>query len=97
MGPSLIRLVAAGEMSWIAGSGLSHYRIARSAVVSLPGYGRLRGSEAPTPVATYAHRPAGVAQSVEQLIRNQQVIGSSPIAGSNPPHKFAHFGRWSMP
>ena len=27
--------------------------------------------------------PAGVAQLVEQLIRNQQVIGSSPIAGSN--------------
>jgi hypothetical protein len=26
---------------------------------------------------------AGVAQLVEQLIRNQQVIGSSPIAGSN--------------
>jgi hypothetical protein len=25
---------------------------------------------------------AGVAQLVEQLIRNQQVIGSSPIAGS---------------
>src|SRR5262245_36765329 len=28
-------------------------------------------------------RRAGVAQLVEQLIRNQQVIGSSPIAGSN--------------
>jgi hypothetical protein len=27
--------------------------------------------------------PAGVAQLVEQLIRNQQVIGSSPIAGSS--------------
>src|SRR5437899_419355 len=27
-------------------------------------------------------RQAGVAQLVEQLIRNQQVIGSSPIAGS---------------
>jgi hypothetical protein len=26
---------------------------------------------------------AGVAQLVEQLIRNQQVIGSSPIAGSS--------------
>ena len=26
-------------------------------------------------------RRAGVAQLVEQLIRNQQVIGSSPIAG----------------
>ena len=29
---------------------------------------------------SYPH--AGVAQLVEQLIRNQQVIGSSPIAGS---------------
>jgi hypothetical protein len=28
---------------------------------------------------------AGVAQLVEQLIRNQQVIGSSPIAGSSFP------------
>lgn len=27
-------------------------------------------------------KPAGVAQLVEQLIRNQQVAGSSPIAGS---------------
>ena len=26
---------------------------------------------------------AGVAQLVEQLIRNQQVTGSSPVAGSN--------------
>jgi hypothetical protein len=26
---------------------------------------------------------AGVAQLVEQLIRNQQVSGSSPLAGSN--------------
>jgi hypothetical protein len=33
---------------------------------------------------------AGVAQLVEQLIRNQQVIGSSPIAGSND---IKHFGR----
>ena len=33
---------------------------------------------------------AGVAQLVEQLIRNQQVIGSSPIAGSSlrPQHLF---------
>ena len=28
-------------------------------------------------------RQAGVAQLVEQLIRNQQVLGSSPSAGSN--------------
>jgi hypothetical protein len=28
---------------------------------------------------------ADVAQLVEQLIRNQQVIGSSPIVGSIPP------------
>jgi hypothetical protein len=30
---------------------------------------------------------AGVAQLVEQLIRNQQVIGSSPIAGSKDTNK----------
>ena len=29
------------------------------------------------------HLQAGVAQLVEQLIRNQQVSGSSPLAGSN--------------
>ena len=29
------------------------------------------------------HLQAGVAQLVEQLIRNQQVNGSSPFAGSN--------------
>ena len=33
---------------------------------------------------------AGVAQLVEQLIRNQQVIGSSPIAGSNISSKIVH-------
>jgi hypothetical protein len=33
-------------------------------------------------VSAAAPSPAGVAQLVEQLIRNQQVIGSSPIAGS---------------
>ena len=31
---------------------------------------------------------AGVAQLVEQLIRNQQVRGSSPRAGSNFLHNF---------
>jgi|KBSMisStandDraft_5_1062788.scaffolds.fasta_scaffold1676706_1 hypothetical protein len=30
-------------------------------------------------------RRAGVAQLVEQLIRNQQVLGSSPSAGSKKP------------
>jgi hypothetical protein len=30
---------------------------------------------------------AGVAQLVEQLIRNQQVVGSSPTAGSSSPKK----------
>jgi|FaiFalFF_MnMetaG_3_1042247.scaffolds.fasta_scaffold05256_6 hypothetical protein len=30
----------------------------------------------------YPARPAGVAQPVERLIRNQQVAGSSPAAGS---------------
>ena len=29
------------------------------------------------------YTPAGVAQLAEQLICNQQVVGSSPIAGSN--------------
>ena len=32
---------------------------------------------------------AGVAQLVEQLIRNQQVIGSSPIAGSSFSRQFS--------
>jgi hypothetical protein len=38
---------------------------------------------------------AGVAQLVEQLIRNQQVIGSSPIAGSritSKPNEFQDHG-----
>ena len=34
---------------------------------------------------------ADVAQLVEQLIRNQQVIGSSPIAGSRIPNKSSDF------
>ena len=33
---------------------------------------------------------ADVAQLVEQLIRNQQVIGSSPIVGSIPNSLFSH-------
>jgi hypothetical protein len=36
-------------------------------------------------------RDAGVAQLVEQLIRNQQVIGSSPIAGSSFPQQNRSF------
>jgi hypothetical protein len=40
------------------------------------------------------HRPdAGVAQLVEQLIRNQQVIGSSPIAGSRFSRQFEVFAK----
>ena len=35
------------------------------------------------PTLRLATRLAGVAQLVEQLIRNQQVVGSSPTAGSN--------------
>ena len=34
---------------------------------------------------------ADVAQLVEQLIRNQQVIGSSPIVGSIKTHSFEPF------
>jgi hypothetical protein len=34
---------------------------------------------------------ADVAQLVEQLIRNQQVIGSSPIVGSTRPYIFETF------
>ena len=34
-------------------------------------------------------QPAGVAQLVEQLIRNQQVVGSSPTAGSSFPKKIS--------
>ena len=30
----------------------------------------------------YLHRFASLAQLVEQLIRNEQVVGSSPIGGS---------------
>ena len=41
----------------------------------------LSGCEASLSARTHPAR-AGVAQLVEQLIRNQQVIGSSPIAGS---------------
>ena len=37
--------------------------------------------------ARLALQEAGVAQLVEQLIRNQQVIGSSPIAGSSRPQQ----------
>jgi hypothetical protein len=37
--------------------------------------------------------PAGVAQLVEQLIRNQQVIGSSPIAGSRIPQTIGVIGQ----
>jgi hypothetical protein len=36
---------------------------------------------------------AGVAQLVEQLIRNQQVIGSSPIAGSRKLQKPNNFSQ----
>jgi hypothetical protein len=39
------------------------------------------------PPRTLKSPGAGVAQLVEQLIRNQQVSGSSPLAGST---KFAH-------
>jgi hypothetical protein len=31
----------------------------------------------------YTARPAGVAQSVEQLIRNEKVVGSIPISGTS--------------
>ena len=37
---------------------------------------------------------AGVAQLVEQLIRNQQVAGSSPIAGSNKFDKTRALPSW---
>jgi hypothetical protein len=36
--------------------------------------------------------PAGIAQLVEQLICNQQVIGSSPIAGSSRTEQAFPFG-----
>jgi hypothetical protein len=38
--------------------------------------------------------PAGVAQLAEQLIRNQQVVGSSPTAGSNFLSKLDDFCGW---
>jgi hypothetical protein len=40
-------------------------------------------------------RRADVAQLVEQLIRNQQVIGSSPIVGSMSPSKMNRFLNFS--
>ena len=39
------------------------------------------------------YTPAGVAQLAEQLICNQQVVGSSPITGSTPHRQF-HMGRF---
>ena len=42
--------------------------------------GRLKTERGGEPVLT---RYAGIAQSVEQLIRNQQVAGSSPVTSSN--------------
>jgi hypothetical protein len=42
-------------------------------------------------------RLAGVAQLVEQLIRNQQVVGSSPTAGSKIPKKLAILTTQSSP
>jgi hypothetical protein len=39
------------------------------------------------------HFFAGVAQLVEQLIRNQQVSGSSPLAGLNYQYVSPTFGR----
>ena len=36
-----------------------------------------------SPFEASSSQPAGVAQLVEQLIRNQQVVGSSPTAGSS--------------
>ena len=44
---------------------------------------------APSRLLTISSGQAGVAQLVEQLIRNQQVIGSSPIAGSKIIRKIA--------
>jgi hypothetical protein len=43
--------------------------------------------ESATKEMSFPSQNAGIAQLVEQLICNQQVIGSSPIAGSlvNPP------------
>jgi hypothetical protein len=42
-----------------------------------------------------SNKCADVAQLVEQLIRNQQVIGSSPIVGSTPQRAF--FSRFFLP
>ena len=48
----------------------------------------LRGEEAYLPIVSASHKNrneifAGVAQQAEQLICNQQVVGSIPIASSN--------------
>ena len=41
------------------------------------------------------HTNAGVAQSVEQLIRNQQVAGSSPATSSKAPKPYG-FGAFRL-
>ncbi len=35
--------------------------------------------------SVHSMQPANVAQSVEQLTRNEQVVGSIPTVGSEPP------------
>ena len=45
----------------------------------------------PPPMVRYESSQAGVAQLVEQLIRNQQVRGSSPRAGSSFTKQSATF------
>ena len=59
---------------------------ARATILQLgPRRDRLQGSQAPRSAQTVGAHPsrAGVAQLVEQLIRNQQVSSSSLLAGSN--------------
>ena len=55
---------------------------------------------APARGADGAHsffRFAGIAQSVEQLIRNQQVAGSSPVTSSNLPENTVFQGGFLFP
>ena len=73
----------------------SHF-VTRGLDDSRPGGGGLSGRRR-TPVKCRVltlrrrtHRQAGVAQLVEQLIRNQQVVRSIRIAGSKSPKQFAH-------
>lgn len=71
------RYVAASRQGWVDCEGLSHQRY-RDKFTGLFEQYRL-------PERTMSQFKAGVAQSVEQHIRNVRVVGSIPITGSRFP------------